>query len=114
MTAERSPRPASSGVSANFRFLLRRVAFRRSSFCRARPNETPELERALAALSEEGIDRSRIMVFSGDEGIRAIDPKGRYHGLLGRLTRTVQSLGEELEHMQRYEEKFRRSHSEHR
>lgn len=73
--------------------------------------DTPaELERALAALSEQGIDRSRIMVFSGDEGIRVIDPKGRYHGLLGRLTRAVQAFGEELEHMQRYEEELRRSH----
>ncbi|HXE58263.1 MAG TPA: hypothetical protein VNK43_09690 [Gemmatimonadales bacterium] len=73
--------------------------------------DTPEqLERVLLALSENGIDRKQIMVFSGDEGIRCIDPAGAHHGLLGRLTRVVQFIGEELEHMRRYEEELRAGH----
>jgi hypothetical protein len=69
-----------------------------------------QLERILAALSERGIDRKEIMVFAGEEGIQSIDPAGRYHGLLGRLTRVIQVIGEELEHMRRYEEELRAGH----
>lgn len=70
----------------------------------------PQLSGVLQALSEAGISRDAIKVFSGDEGIRTIDPKGIYHGLAGRLIRVVQSLGEELEHMTRYEEELRDGH----
>jgi hypothetical protein len=69
-----------------------------------------QLEGALTALADLGVSRQDIKVFSGDEGIRRIDPKGKYHGLLGRLTRIVQSLGEELAQMERYENELRAGH----
>jgi hypothetical protein len=73
--------------------------------------DTPaELERVLEALSEAGFERDEITVFSGDEGIRTIDPKGVHHGLIGRLTRIVQVIGNEREHMERYEEELRAGH----
>jgi hypothetical protein len=46
-------------------------------------------------------------VFSGDEGLRTLDPDGAHHGLLGRLTRVVQAIGEERSHMERYERELR-------
>jgi hypothetical protein len=69
-----------------------------------------ELEGILQALADGGIARDAIKVFSGEEGIRTIDPKGIYHGLIGRLIRVAQSLGAELEHMVRYEEELRAGH----
>jgi hypothetical protein len=69
-----------------------------------------QLDGALTTLADLGISRHDIMVFSGDEGIRRIDPRGRFHGLLGRLTRIVQSLGEELAHLKRYENELRAGH----
>jgi len=69
-----------------------------------------DLNGLLQALADAGIGREAIKIFSGGEGIRTIDPKGIYHGLVGRLTRVVQSLGEELDHMVRYEEELRAGH----
>jgi hypothetical protein len=69
-----------------------------------------DLNNILQALADAGIGREAIKVFSGEEGIRTIDPKGIYHGLIGRLTRVAQTLGEELEHMVRYEEELRAGH----
>jgi hypothetical protein len=70
----------------------------------------PQLDGALTALADLGIPKDAIEVFSGDEGIRRIDPKGRYHGLLARLTRIVQMLGEERDHIDRYEKELRAGH----
>lgn len=73
--------------------------------------DTPaDLERLLGALAQAGVSRDAITVFSGDEGIRAIDPTGAHHGLIGRLTRVVQAIGEELAHMERYAEELRAGH----
>ena len=69
------------------------------------------LQQALAALQRAGIAQEDIKVFSGEEGIRVIDPRGKQHGLLDRLIRVVQSfLSEEGEHMERYDEELRAGH----
>ncbi len=70
----------------------------------------PQLDAALTALAKLGFSKQGIEVFSGDEGIRRIDPKGKFHGLIGRLTRIVQSLGEELWHLEQYEKELRAGH----
>jgi hypothetical protein len=73
--------------------------------------DTPaELERTLELLEQAGFSRDVIMIFSGDEGIRCVDPRGVHHGLIGRLTRVVQALGDEREHLERYEEELRAGH----
>jgi hypothetical protein len=73
--------------------------------------DTPaELERTLELLEQAGFSRDAIMIFSGDEGIRCVDPRGVHHGLIGRLTRVVQALGDEREHLERYEEELRAGH----
>jgi hypothetical protein len=69
-----------------------------------------QLDGVLTALREQGLSSKDIEVFSGVEGIRRIDPKGRFHGLLGRLTRVMQALGNELEHIERYEKELRAGH----
>ena len=73
--------------------------------------DTPaELERMLQTMAEAGFDGSAITVFAGDEGIRCIDPEGIHHGLLSRLTRVVQAIGDEREHIERYEEELGAGH----
>jgi len=69
-----------------------------------------DLEAALSALAAAGLAPESIQVFSGDDGIRCIDSDGYHHGLLGRLTRIFQAVGEEYEHMRRYEEELRAGH----
>src|SRR6266545_1989322 len=69
-----------------------------------------DLEAALSALRAAGFAREWIQVFSGEEGLRCIDPRGQHHGLLGRLIRIIQSIGEEQEHMRRYEHELRAGH----
>jgi len=56
-----------------------------------------DLEAALSALAAAGLAPESIQVFSGDDGIRCIDSDGYHHGLLGRLTRIFQAVGEEYE-----------------
>ena len=57
-----------------------------------------DLEAVLSALAAAGLAPESIQVFSGDEGIRCIDSDGYHHGLLARLTRIFQAVGEESEH----------------
>jgi hypothetical protein len=73
--------------------------------------DTPHnLDAVLSALVAAGFGPESIQVLSGEEGIRAIDPAGGYHGLLSRLTRIIQAIGQEHEHMHRYEEELRPGH----
>lgn len=70
--------------------------------------DTPAaLDRVIQALTKAGFTREAVKVFSGDEGIRSVDPDGVYHGLAGRLTRVIQAIGDEREHMERYEHELR-------
>jgi hypothetical protein len=69
-----------------------------------------DLDAALSSLVEAGFAPESIQAFSGEEGIRAIDPDGCYHGLLGRLTRIIQAIGAESEHMHRYDKELRAGH----
>ena len=73
--------------------------------------DTPDaLDRVLQALARAGFTRDQIRVFSGDEGIRSIDADGVHHGLLARVIRVIQALGDEREHMARYERELRAGH----
>lgn len=69
-----------------------------------------DLDAVLSALAAAGFAAEAIQVFSGEEGICRIDPDGSYHGLVGRLTRIIQAIGAEHEHMRRYEEELRAGH----
>ncbi|HEX2220848.1 MAG TPA: hypothetical protein VHG35_18775 [Gemmatimonadales bacterium] len=73
-------------------------------------NTPDSLDRVLGELADAGFGREAIKVFSGDEGIRCIDPSGVHHGLIGRLTRVFQNIGDEREHMDRYEQELRAGH----
>ena len=50
---------------------------------------------ALEELAERGIDRSEIVVLTGQEGLTFLDPGGEQHGLFGRLLRLLQITAEE-------------------
>src|SRR4051794_9375201 len=64
----------------------------------------PSLEAALDELHAADAPEGSIEVFHGEEGLRVADLQGERAGLLGRLFRRVQSIGELAEHKERYED----------
>jgi hypothetical protein len=54
-----------------------------------------ELEQAVNELNQQGIADDEITVLQGPGGIETIDMKGKRHGLLGRVFRALDRLGDE-------------------
>jgi hypothetical protein len=53
-------------------------------------SEIPGISQALEAA---GVDISALEILCGEQGAAILDEHGRYHGLEGRIVRTVQRLG---------------------
>jgi hypothetical protein len=51
-------------------------------------------------LAASGFPENEIFVLAGERGVAAIDQKGKRHGLLGRIFRKLDTLGEEHEETQ--------------
>jgi hypothetical protein len=64
----------------------------------------PSLEAALDELHAADAPEGSIEVFYGEEGLRIADLQGEHAGLLARLFRKVQSIGELAEYKARYED----------
>jgi hypothetical protein len=64
----------------------------------------PSLEAALDELHAADAPEGSIEVFHGEEGLRVADLQGERAGLLGRIIRRVQGIGELAEHKARYED----------
>ena len=60
------------------------------------------LEAAVDALIGSGFAESDVRVLAGEAGVRVIDAKGERGGLLKRLFRMVDAMGEEREHTARH------------
>jgi hypothetical protein len=60
------------------------------------------LEAAVHALVDAGFAEADVGILSGEAGVQMIDAKGERKGLLARLFRIVDRLGEEHEHTARH------------
>ena len=65
-------------------------------------DDEARLEAALHALVAAGFSEAQVHVLAGEAGVRAIDAKGERKGLLARLFRMVDAMGEEREHTARH------------
>jgi hypothetical protein len=62
---------------------------------------------AVADLVSVGIPASSIETASGEEGLRDIDFAGAHHGILGRVVRAIQGVGELADYKERFEQALR-------
>ena len=63
---------------------------------------------AVADLVTAGIPADTIETACGEEGLREVDFAGQCHGLLARIIRVVQGIGELAEYKERFEQALRR------
>ena len=57
-----------------------------------------------ADLRSAGVDIAAVEILCGEQGARILDKDGRYHGLRGRVVRTLQRLGYDQETLEIYDE----------
>ena len=69
-----------------------------------------DLEAAVDELVSRGFGESDVHVLCGTRGIEQIDAKGKRKGLLARLFRVVDALGEEREHTARHVKELESGH----
>jgi hypothetical protein len=69
-----------------------------------------DLEDAVQALISSGFGESEVHVLCGTSGVQQIDAKGKRKGLLARLFRVVDALGEEREHTARHVKELESGH----
>lgn len=62
-----------------------------------------DVEDAIDELYDTGFQED-LVVFSGQEAVEKVDLSGSRHGILGRVVRTMQQLGEDYTQFQRYEQ----------
>lgn len=65
-------------------------------------DDPAHLEEAVHSLVKSGFDEADVGILSGAAGVQRIDAKGERKGLLARLFRIVDRLGEEHEHTARH------------
>ena len=65
-------------------------------------DDRAQLEAAVQALLAAGFAEAEVRVLAGAAGVRQIDATGERKGLLARLFRLVDALGEEREHTARH------------
>lgn len=53
-------------------------------------------------LLDLGLQSEKVEILEGEEGIAALDPDGRHHGLVARLVRLLQSITDERDLAERY------------
>ena len=58
-------------------------------------------------LRSAGVDVATVEILCGEQGARILDADGRYHGLRGRVVRTLQRLGYDQETLEIYDEALR-------
>jgi len=55
--------------------------------------DKPQIPAISAELQSAGVDVAAVEILCGEQGARILDAGGRYHGLRGRVVRTLQRLG---------------------
>ena len=58
-------------------------------------------------LRSAGVDIAEVEVLCDEQGARILDKEGRYHGLRGRVVRTLQQFGYDQETLEIYDEALR-------
>jgi hypothetical protein len=74
-------------------------------------DDPDDAEAALSDLEVAGFTAEEIEVLTGEEGAHRIDPTGRKHGVLPRIVRCIQKLGNyESDHVTRHEQELLAGH----
>jgi len=74
-------------------------------------DDPDDAEAAVSDLEAAGFTADEIEILTGQEGAHRIDSTGRKHGLLPRIVRTIQKLGNyELDHIRRHEQELLAGH----
>ena len=55
--------------------------------------EKSEMPAISSELQSAGVDVVEVEILCGEQGARILDEHGRYHGLRGRVVRTLQRMG---------------------
>ena len=69
--------------------------------------EKSQIPAISAELRSAGVDIAGVEVLCGEQGAQILDKDGRYHGLRGRVVRTLQRLGYDQETLEIYDEALR-------
>jgi hypothetical protein len=54
-----------------------------------------------------GVDVAAVEILCGEQGARILDADGRYHGLRGRIVRTLQGFGYDATTLENFDEALR-------
>jgi len=74
-------------------------------------DDPDDAEAAVSDLEVAGFTAEEIEVLTGEEGAHRIDPTGRKHGLVPRIVRSIQKLGNyESDHVRRHEQELLAGH----
>ena len=71
-------------------------------------SEQSEMQALSRDLASAGVDVSAVEILCGEQGARILDAHGRYHGLRGRVVRTLQGFGYDGETLSIYDEALRK------
>lgn len=63
-------------------------------------DDAGEVQQTVRELNAAGIPEEEIFVLSGERGVQAIDQRGERHGLLGRIFKALDTIGDEHEESQ--------------
>ena len=73
-------------------------------------DDTDQLEATVAELVDHGFAESDVSVLCGRRGIETIDARGKRKGLLARVFRMIDAMGEEREHTARHVRELEAGH----
>jgi hypothetical protein len=69
--------------------------------------EKSEIPAITSELDSAGVDVAAVEILCGEQGARILDEDGRYHGLRGRVVRTLQRFGYDGTTLAIYDEALR-------
>ena len=69
--------------------------------------DKPQIPAISTELQAAGVDIAAVEILCGEQGARILDADGRYHGLRGRVVRTLQRLGYDETTLDIYDEAFK-------
>ena len=72
------------------------------------PTEKSQIPAISSELESAGVDVAAVEILCGEQGARILDKDGRYHGLRGRVVRTLQGFGYDGETLSIYDEALRK------
>ena len=70
--------------------------------------EKAEIPPISSDLRSAGVDVAAVEILCGEQGARILDEDGRYHGLQGRVVRTLQRMGYDGTTLAIYDEALRK------